>query len=253
MKKFYPEKRPTRTILIDGTSLLNNSYGNSIFVEERAGGHRSCLGDTTVVAFSTAAFAGEHGLGAGFVLLELQVFIDGKGVGHRLYVEVIGADEREGPVLLLQLLNHRADHLQRPFLAAVLFAVGDDGHKHMVAILNLSISLGDTFADSIVERCAATRAVGFPVQVLGLRGGRIVVVPSGMASVEGEQGDKLYLVRELLLHLANSLQGFVHTGESLFADDGHRTALVDNNQVVNSLSWKGILHNLCHNRYFLKW
>ena len=80
--------------------------------EERAYRHGGILGDTTVVAFAAAAFAGKHGLGAGFVLLELQVLVDGEGVGHGLNVEVVGADEREGPVLLLQFLNHRADHLQ---------------------------------------------------------------------------------------------------------------------------------------------
>ena len=40
-------------------------------------------------------------------------------------------------------------------------------------------------------------------------------------------------------------------GEGLLADNFHGTALIDNNQVVDALSWKGILHNLCHNRNFL--
>ena len=91
------------------------------------------------------------------------MLIDGEGVGHSLNVEIVGADEREGPVLLLQLLNHRADHLQRPFLAAVLLAVGDDSHEHVVAVLNLGVSLGDALADGIVEGCAATGTIGFPV------------------------------------------------------------------------------------------
>ena len=95
-----------------------------IFIEERTRGHSGILGDAAVVAFAAAALASEHGLGAGIVLLELQVLVDSKGVGHGLYVKVVGTDEREGPTLLLQLLNHRADHLQRPFLAAVLLAVG---------------------------------------------------------------------------------------------------------------------------------
>ena len=121
-------KSKTHTIFKGGTGLLNNSYGISVFIEERTGGHRSGFGDTTVVAFATATFTCEHGLCACFVLLELQVFVDSEGVGHGLYVEVVGADEREGPVLLLQLLNHRADHLQRPFLATILLTVSDDGH-----------------------------------------------------------------------------------------------------------------------------
>ena len=198
------------------------------------------------------------------------MLVDGEGVGHGLNGEVVGADERKGPVLLLQLLNHRADHLQRPFFAAVLLAIGDDGHQHMVAFLNLgadlrsslltlgriqaslillslnrSLGLGDTLADGIVERSAATGTIGFPVQVLGLCSGQVVVVPGGVASIEGEQGDELFLVRELLLHLADSLQGLVHAYEGLLADNFHRTALIDNNQVVNSL------HRIFHNRNFL--
>ena len=62
-----------------------------IFIEERTRGHGGILGDATVVAFAAAPLAGEHGLGAGFVLLELQVLVDGEGVGHGLYVEVVGA------------------------------------------------------------------------------------------------------------------------------------------------------------------
>ena len=109
--------------------------------EERAYRHGGILGDTTVVAFAAAALASEHGLGAGFVLLELQVLVDGEGVGHGLHIEVVGAYECECPVLLLQLLYHRANHLQRPFLAAVLLTVGDDSHQHMIAILNLGVCL----------------------------------------------------------------------------------------------------------------
>ena len=208
------------------------------FTEERTCRHGGILGDAAVVAFAAAAFAGEHGLGAFLVLLELHVFLDCEGMGHGLDVKVVCADKRKGPVLLLQLLNHRANHLQRPFFAAVLLAIGDDGHQHMVAVLNLGIRLGDSLADGIVERGAATGAVGFPVQVLGLGSGQVVVVPGGMASIEGEQGNELFLVLELLLHLADSLQGFVHAYKGLLADNFHGTALIDNNQVVNSLGLK---------------
>ena len=109
---------------------MRNSYQDAfyylVFLEETSFRHGCSFSDTAVVAFAAAAFTGEHGLGAGFVLLELQVLVDSEGVGHGLHIEVVGADEREGPVLFLQLLNHLTDHLQRPFLAAVLFAVGDD-------------------------------------------------------------------------------------------------------------------------------
>ena len=181
------------------------------------------------------------------------MLVDGEGMGHGLHIEVVGADEREGPVLLLQLLNHRADHLQRPFLAAVLLAVGDNGHQHVVAVLNLGVSFGNSLANSIVERCTATGAVGFPVQILSLCSGQVVVMPGGVAAVEGKQGDELFLVGELLLHLANGLQGLVHAYKGLFADNFHRTALIDNNQVVNSLGLNIIrLHNrnILNGEYF---
>ena len=92
----------------------------SIFLKERAYGQVGILGHAAVVAFAAAAFTGEHGAGAIDVLMELQVLVDGKGVGHRLHVEIVGADECKRPALLLQLFNHRANHLQRPFLAALV-------------------------------------------------------------------------------------------------------------------------------------
>ena len=73
-------------------------------------------------------------------------------------------------------------------------------------------------------------------------------MPGGVAAVEGKQGNILLLVGELLLHLADSLQGFVHAYEGLLADNFHRTALIDNNQVVNSLGLNIIRF---HNRNFL--
>ena len=224
-----------------------------ILFKERTCGHGGILGNAAVVALAAAAFTSEHGLGAGFVLLELQVLVDGEGMGHGLYVKVVGTDKREGPTLLLQLLNHRADHLQRPFLAAVLLAVGDDGHQHVVAVLNLGVSFGDSLANSIVERCTATWAVGFPVQILSLCSGQVVVMPGGVAAVEGKQGNILLLIGEFLLHLADSLQGLVHAYKGLFADNFHGTALIDNNQVVDSLSLNIIrLHNrnILNGEYF---
>jgi len=206
-----------------------------IFVEELAFGHWGSFSEAAVVAFAAAAFAGKHSLGAFLVLLELHVFLDGKGLSHRLDIKVVGADERESPVLLLQLLNHRANHLQSPLLRAILLAVCDNGDKYVVAIFYLSVNLGDTLADGIVEGCAATGVVSFPVEVLGARGRGVVVVPSGVAAVEGEKGDALLLVGVLLLHLANGLEGLVHADEGLLADDVHRTALIDDNQVVDAL------------------
>ena len=63
-----------------------------------------------------------------------------------------------------------------------------------------------------------------------------------MIAVKGDQRDILNLVGVLLLHHANSLQGFVHASEGLLADALHGTALVNNNQVVNS-RWNQISHS----------
>ena len=197
-------------------------YGlHLIFVEELAFGHWGSFCEAAVVAFAAAAFSSKHSLGAFLVLLELHVFLDGKGLGHRLDIEVVRADERKGPVLLLQLLNHRANHLQRPLLRAVLLAVGDDGDKYVVTVFYLSIDLGDTLTDGIIEGCATPGVVGFPVEVLGARGWGIVVVPGGVPAVEGEESYTLLLVRVLLLHLTNGLERLVHADEGLLADDVH--------------------------------
>ena len=67
----------------------------SIFLKERAYGQVGILGHAAVIAFAAAAFTGEHGAGALDVLMELQVLVDGKGVGRAtgvvsLPVEVTG-------------------------------------------------------------------------------------------------------------------------------------------------------------------
>ena len=117
---------------------MRNSYQDAfyylVFLEETSFRHGCSFSDAAVVVFAAAVFASEHGLGAGFVLLELQVLVDGEGMGHGLYVEVVGADECEGPILFLQFLYHLADHLQRPFFATVLLTVGDDGHQRRTRI-----------------------------------------------------------------------------------------------------------------------
>ena len=182
----------------------------SILLEERTRRHGGILGYAAVEAFAAAALSGEHGAGALDVLMELHVLLDGKRVGHRFYIEVVGADEGKSPVLLLQLLNHRANHLQCPFLATVLLAVGDDGHEHVVTVLNLGIDLRDTFADGIIEGCAAAGIVGSPTEVFRARGGGVVIVPGGMAAIESEEGDELHLVGELLLHLADHCGTVAH-------------------------------------------
>ena len=74
--------------------------------EEFALGHVVFFEEAAVVVFAAAALFGEHGAGACGVLGELQVVVDGEGTGHGLYVEVVGADEGEGPALGLELLYH---------------------------------------------------------------------------------------------------------------------------------------------------
>ena len=81
-------------------------------------------------------------------------------------------------------------------------------------------------------------------------------MPGGVAAIEGEESYTLLLVRVLLLHLTNGLEGLVHTDEGLLADDVHRTALIDDNQVVDALCFFLVLllgHGifLFHNCNFL--
>jgi len=76
-------------------SFSKSSASVALLVKERSDRHGGILGHAAVVAFAAAAFTGEHGTGARNVLVELQVLVDGEGAGHRLYVEVVGADECE--------------------------------------------------------------------------------------------------------------------------------------------------------------
>ena len=97
----------------------------------------------------------------------------------------------------LELLYHVAHHSQRPLFGAVLFAVGDDGDEDVVAFLRPRVHLCDAFADGVVEGCASAGAVGFGREVLRLGGRRVVVVPGGVAGVEGEECDLRRLVSGL--------------------------------------------------------
>ena len=109
--------------------------GVLVFIKERAFGHRGGFGHAEVESRPASAFTGEHLLGAFLVLLEFKVLINGKGMSHPLYIQIVSTNQRESPVLLLQFLDEGAYHLQGPLLAAVLIAIGDDGHKDVVAIL----------------------------------------------------------------------------------------------------------------------
>ena len=118
----------------------------------------------------------------------------------------------------------------------------------MVTFSYLGVYFGNAFADGIVEGSGRTGAIGFPCKILGALGRRIVVVELRVIAVERDECDALVLVREFLFHLAYGLQGFVHSREGLFADDGHRAALVNDNQVVYAL----VFYFICiHNLYFL--
>ena len=219
-----------------------------ILIEEcayRAGG---ALGHAAVVALAAAALAGKHGTGALGILRELEVLVDGEGTGHGTDIEVGGADEREGPVVLLQPLDAAANHRQRPLLAAVLVAVGDDGDEHVVAIGNMGRHMRHTPSDGVVQGRAGTGIVGLPSHVAGLVGRGVVVVKRGVVAVEGEERDILHLAGILLLQHAHRLQGFVHAREGLLADALHGSALVYDNQVVDALC---CYFFLCHNLWVM--
>ena len=80
--------------------------------EEFAYRHRSMsFCHAAIVAFTTPAFAGKHGLGTCLVLLEFHMLVDGKRLGHCLNIEVVSTNQCEGPVLLLQFLNQLTNSL----------------------------------------------------------------------------------------------------------------------------------------------
>ena len=66
-----------------------------------------------------------------------------------------------------------------------------------------------------------------------------------MFAVKGHEGDALLLIWKFLLHLTDGLEGLVHPSKSLLTNDGHRTTLVDDNQIEHTLclDYNLLLHN----------
>ena len=136
-----------------GQTCLLPLWSSNVLVEEGAERHRLVAIDVGIISGACFPFAGKHGFGALFVLFESHALVDAEAAGHVLDIEVVGADEREGPILLLQLLYELAHHLQRPFLGAVLVAVGDDGHQDVVVLACPCVECRDGLADGIVRSC----------------------------------------------------------------------------------------------------
>ena len=87
-----------------------------LFLEELSLRDWRSFSHAAVVAFAAPALTGEHLLGTFLILGKLHMFLDGKRLGHLLHIKIVGTNQREGPVLFLQLLDKGTYHLQRPFL-----------------------------------------------------------------------------------------------------------------------------------------
>jgi hypothetical protein len=59
----------------------------------------------------------KHGLGLLRILLKGEVVIDGEVVRHAFYVEVVGADEGECSMMLLQFTDEIMNHPECEFLS----------------------------------------------------------------------------------------------------------------------------------------
>ena len=93
---------------VDKTGLL--------FAEKASFLHGYVSSNTAVEADTRLALLQEHLIRAGGIFAKFQVLVNAHGVGHALNIEVVGADEGEGPTLLLQFPDKLVDHLQRPLL-----------------------------------------------------------------------------------------------------------------------------------------
>ena len=80
--------------------------------------------------------------------------------------------------------------------AVVAFAAAAFTGEHGAGALDVLMELQVLVDGERVGRAAAG-VVGLPVEVEGLQGWRVVIVPGGVAAVEGEEGDELYLVGKL--------------------------------------------------------
>lgn len=158
--------------------------------------------------------------------------------GSRAVGVLVGADVGESPALLAQGIHQLADHLRVVDVGTVFESVGNDGHEHVVAVLDDFLQPADGEAHRIVEGRAAGRRILFFPQVLHLVDGvaedqRADLRTSG-SGVEGHEGDHLMVVRVLLLRGADRRERFVGARESLLPDGGHRAAFIEDDQVVDS-------------------
>ena len=80
--------------------------------------------------------------------------------------------------------------------AVAAFAAAAFTGEHGAGALDVLMELHVLVDGERVGRAAAG-VVGLPVEVEGLQGRRVVIVPDGVTAVEGEQGDELYLVGKL--------------------------------------------------------
>lgn len=83
------------------------------------------------------------------------MILDSEGLVHGINIEVVGTDEREGLVLLLQLIKYRANHLLRPLLRAIFLAISGNSDEYVVARL-CGEQIRDARSESIPPKKEAT-------------------------------------------------------------------------------------------------
>ena len=137
----------------------------------------------------------------------------------------------EHPAFLLQFVNDRGNGLAAIFLAAVLLAVGNDGHQHAVVVSHCLPDAVDAEADCIIQGSAGSGVILVWPEVVDFLDGDLVSQKPDIPGFERNDAYQLFLIGELVLRPAYCLQCLVQTVQSLTLDTTHATTLVQNNQV----------------------
>ena len=134
---------------------------------------------------------------------------------------LVGSDVGEEPIALLQFLHQLEDTSVVPLHGGVFVAIGDDGHQHAVALVDILAQVGDGISHRIVEGRVVSGLVIVLVQVGHLGDGHTVIDGGDTAPIEDHQTEQLFLIRVLGLGSADGLNGFHHTCDGFFADGIH--------------------------------
>lgn len=122
---------------------------------------------------------------------------------------MICSDVGEHPAFLFQFVNNRGNGLAAIFLAAVLLAVGNNGHQHAVIVSHCFPDAVDAEADGIVQVSAGSGVILVRPEVVDFLDGDLVSQKPDAPGFERNDAYQLFMLRELVLCPAYCLQRLV--------------------------------------------